>query len=354
MDRSEIERIAQSGDAKAQLALAERFEQDGTHTLARGLFANAAKNGAEGALRKLAVNLILFPPQQYTDGVQMLRAAAERGDREALYLCAMVSARDALLPDRYNVVLDYLARAAAMGHGPAQTQLLLLAQSRDDASSVADWNALRARIDVDLWTVIPHRKILREKPHIEIFENFIRPEICDWFIETARPRLKRATIYDTATGYSSVTNDVRTNSSAEFVFQDSNAIFTMMQAKIITAAGAQRFTLEDPSVLHYKVGEEFGQHFDFLDPAKPAFAADLAARGQRVMTFLIYLNDDFDGGETDLPLANVRYRGNKGDAILFRNVDGNGNPDWDTQHAGLAPTRGEKWLLSQWVRWLQE
>jgi hypothetical protein len=25
-------------------------------------------------------------------------------------------------------------------------------------------------------------------------------------------------------------------------------------------------------------------------------------------------------------------------------------PDVKTLHAGLAPTRGEKWLLSQWMR----
>jgi hypothetical protein len=47
---------------------------------------------------------------------------------------------------------------------------------------------------------------------------------------------------------------------------------------------------------------------------------------------------------------NWRYRGAKGDAILFRNVDSTGAPDRATLHEGLAPTRGEKWLLSQWIR----
>jgi hypothetical protein len=45
-----------------------------------------------------------------------------------------------------------------------------------------------------------------------------------------------------------------------------------------------------------------------------------------------------------------RYRGRKGDAIFFWNVDPSGAPDKRTYHAGLAPTRGEKWLLSQWIR----
>jgi hypothetical protein len=35
---------------------------------------------------------------------------------------------------------------------------------------------------------------------------------------------------------------------------------------------------------------------------------------------------------------------------MFANVDLVGNPDRSTLHAGLTPTQGEKWLLSQWIR----
>jgi hypothetical protein len=76
--------------------------------------------------------------------------------------------------------------------------------------------------------------------------------------------------------------------------------------------------------------------------------------GQRAVTFLVYLNDDYDGAETAFLALKWRYRGNKGDAILFRNVDSTGAPDLATLHAGLTPSRGEKWLLSQWIRMPQE
>jgi hypothetical protein len=68
------------------------------------------------------------------------------------------------------------------------------------------------------------------------------------------------------------------------------------------------------------------------------------------VTFLLYLNDGFEGGETEFPLVGVRCKGNKGDALCFWNVLPNGSPDRQTIHAGLPPTQGEKWLLSQWVR----
>jgi hypothetical protein len=79
-------------------------------------------------------------------------------------------------------------------------------------------------------------------------------------------------------------------------------------------------------------------------------AADIAKRGQRFMTVLIYLNEGYESGETEFPLIGVRYKGRKGGALHFRNLDPAGAPDRQTLHAGLAPTKGEKWLLSQWIR----
>jgi prolyl 4-hydroxylase len=58
---------------------------------------------------------------------------------------------------------------------------------------------------------------------------------------------------------------------------------------------------EAPQVMHYAGGQEFKPHFDFLDPQQPGEARDLAARGQRIATFLLYLNDDDEGGETIFP-----------------------------------------------------
>ena len=76
----------------------------------------------------------------------------------------------------------------------------------------------------------------------------------------------------------------------------------------------------------------------------------MAERGQRIVTFLIYLNEGFVGGETDFPRLGLRHKGAKGDALYFGNLDPAGAPDPRTLHAGLPPTRGEKWLFSQWVR----
>jgi len=110
--------------------------------------------------------------------------------------------------------------------------------------------------------------------------------------------------------------------------------------------------MEGSTVLHYGAGEEFFPHYDFLDTANPGYARQVAQFGQRVLTFLIYLNADFDGGETEFPMLGWKFKGKQGDAVFFHNVLPNMQPDRKTLHAGLAPTRGEKWLFSQWVRGL--
>ena len=70
----------------------------------------------------------------------------------------------------------------------------------------------------------------------------------------------------------------------------------------------------------------------------------------RNLTALIWLNDQFEGGETDFPNINVRIRGSVGDMLVFRNVLDNGEFDERMIHAGLPVTEGVKWMASRWIR----
>jgi prolyl 4-hydroxylase len=126
-------------------------------------------------------------------------------------------------------------------------------------------------------------------------------------------------------------------------------VIEMIRARISAATRLPLPLFEPTQVLHYAPGQEFRPHFDFLDPANPAYGEELR-RGQRVATYHIYLNDRFVGGETDFPEAGLRFRGRTGDAIFWANVGPDGRPDPLTRHAGLPPASGEKWILSQWIR----
>src|SRR5690606_4245689 len=101
---------------------------------------------------------------------------------------------------------------------------------------------------------------------------------------------------------------------------------------------------------HYRVGQEITNHFDFVNPKIPGYTDEIARRGERIYTFLVYLNDDYDGGETAFPTLGVIHKGRRREALVFANALPSGAPDTRMVHAGRPPTRGEKWIVSQFVR----
>ena len=131
---------------------------------------------------------------------------------------------------------------------------------------------------------------------------------------------------------------------------NADVALSLIRDRIAAACGAAVTHFEIAKILHYSPGEQFALHADFIEAKTPELARELAARGQRAATFLIYLNAGYEGGATQFPRLDWQYRGGRGDALLFSNVNTDGGPDYDTVHAGMPPTSGEKWVLSQWIR----
>lgn len=107
---------------------------------------------------------------------------------------------------------------------------------------------------------------------------------------------------------------------------------------------------ESMQILYYGVGAEYQPHFDYFDPSTPGGLAHFNRGGQRVATFLVYLNTPEKGGETVFPRAHIEITPEKGKALLFYNVDSEGMPDPWSFHGGAPVISGEKWLLSRWLR----
>jgi hypothetical protein len=168
-------------------------------------------------------------------------------------------------------------------------------------------------------------------------------------IALARHGLRRAQVYrKDAPGH--VDSDSRTNSEASYVIGHADVVLNLVRARLGAAAGVATRFFEIAKLLHYEPGQQFAPHFDFQEPVTPALRQEVERHGQRVATVLVYLNDDYGGGETDFPRIGLRHRGKRGDALLFTSVKPDGSLDYDALHAGLPPTSGVKWVLSQWIR----
>jgi prolyl 4-hydroxylase len=93
-------------------------------------------------------------------------------------------------------------------------------------------------------------------------------------------------------------------------------------------------------VLRYGIGGEYKPHFDSI----PGFA------NQRAFTMLVWLNEDYEGGETWFSAPELALKGVTGDGVLFRNLGADGRRDPLSAHAGLPVTSGEKLIASKWIR----
>jgi prolyl 4-hydroxylase len=322
---SDLESQAAAGDAGAQFALGETLM--------------AQANSLE----------------KFERAAGMIAESANRGHGEASCMLATLEAVGAGRPRDWGRALEHLETAAARGSEHARGQLRLLAGVSDPAGNAQsagaeeDWGALRTRINIERLLRAPAPSALSERPRLRVFREFARNAECRWVIDRLRPKLRPAAVWDETSG-GGVVDDYRSNSAAEVPVHDMDVVIALLRARISEATRLPEFIFEIPQLMHYAVGEEFRPHHDFLDPSKPGFAADIARRGQRMGTFLLFLNEDFEGGETEFPKAGISFRGRPGDALFFANVTRDGQPDPLTLHAGRAPTRGDKWILSQWIR----
>jgi prolyl 4-hydroxylase len=251
-------------------------------------------------------------------------------------------------PVRWDRALERLQRAAEQGSDSARRQLRLLSGGAPEtAVADGDWAALRVHVSIAALTEPPERKALSQRPWVRTAERFASAAECDWLIALGRRWLESATVFD-ASGKR--TNDAyRTNSSAGLWVHNMDLVTEVIRARISAATKLPLPWFEPPQILHYAPGQEFRVHHDFLDPANEGHRRQIARGGQRILTFLLYLNDGYIGGETYFPRADLMFRGRAGDALFFANVDREGRPDQLTVHEGRAPLSGEKWLLSQWI-----
>jgi prolyl 4-hydroxylase len=175
-------------------------------------------------------------------------------------------------------------------------------------------------------------------PDVQLFEGFLSPAETAYLIEVSERFMTPSVIFDVASGRN-IPDPVRTSWQATFIPVFEDPAIHAINRRIAKASGVPVENGEPLQVLRYTAGQEFRRHVD-------------ATRGQRNMrakTFLIWLNDGYTGGETVFTRLGVALRGRPGDAVVFDNVDANGDPDPRSEHAGHPVTAGTKYIASRWL-----
>ncbi len=92
-------------------------------------------------------------------------------------------------------------------------------------------------------------------------------------------------------------------------------------------------TLESFRIKRYRSGtdEQFKTHIDVANMES----------AKRYLAFLFYLNDDFEGGETEFEFGQV-IQPQRGKVLIFP-------PTWQFPHAGLPVKSGTKYIMSTYL-----
>lgn len=267
-----------------------------------------------------------WAPQQ---AYKLIDAAAAQGEANAL---------------RLSSVLWALGEDRAQDWGRAYE----LVAAANDARAKSLIALLGSPFNLQTWLTQPPPTQHFDAPRVLTFERFVSPDVCDWIRGLAAPRLEAARVKNPERGGANA-DTYRSNSGMGLSVLDTDLVVQLVHARIANAIGVPVRHQEPTNILHYEPGQEYKPHFDFIDPGVAHFAQEVQRLGQRTVTFLIYLNDDFEGGATAFPRLNWSFKGRKGDALAFWNVT-DGRPDPRTLHAGTPTTEGVKWLFSKWVR----
>ena len=338
--------------------LAASYDRRGDHDEAINVLARATKRGNVEAMTQLGKRLLVGDRAPYLpgSGARFLFDAAKLGGPEAADRLSVLVGGGIYFRQSWNDALNVLLTSAERGWEPAQDQIRILASSDELAelsasdSPPADiWRRLVMNIDFSFWNRPPQTVTLSESPLIRHFAGLVPPQICSWLVERARDRLAPAKVYDSLASQDTI-HSTRTNSAASFNLAETDFVTLLVQTRMVAACGLPLAQMEAATVLHYDVGQEITEHYDFVDPHIPNYAEEIETNGQRLVTFLIYLNEDYDGGETAFPKLGLSHRGRLGEGLYFVNALANREPDLRTVHAGRPPLRGEKWVLSQFIR----
>jgi prolyl 4-hydroxylase len=214
---------------------------------------------------------------------------------------------------------------------------LAYAKPASQKSSVSE--KLREKIEVLSWS-----------PRIVIYHQFLSTAECDHLMAQAKPFLVPSQVVDDRRP-NGTTSDTRRKSEGMFFPTNHNdPILSAIEKRISLLTLIPPAHGENIQVVHYQVGGEYQPHYDYFNVSSVGGASQLSRGGQRVASFLMYLNTPTAGGKTVFPKVNIEVTPVKGDALLFFDCNVDGTVDSLTFHGGAPVIQGEKWLATRWLR----
>ncbi len=184
-----------------------------------------------------------------------------------------------------------------------------------------------------------------DKIHIYQIENFLSVYECNELIRHIHSNFKPST----TTNPNHPDKYFRTNQSSN-LFESPNEFIKNIDLRIAEYMGIEPARSEGIQGQYYRMGEEFKTHSDYFDPDSSIFDEYAGKLGQRTWTFMIYLSDVEEGGETIFTETDITIHPSRGRAVVWNNLLPNGSINTNTLHRAMPIINGEKFIITKWFR----
>jgi prolyl 4-hydroxylase len=113
------------------------------------------------------------------------------------------------------------------------------------------------------------------------------------------------------------------------------------------------YIMEPCQIVRYGIGGHYREHYDQCYEKKPYCIQQIRDfNGPRKWTLIMYLTDDFEGGETYFNNLNQHVRARSGDALLFHGLTlDNTRVHPSSLHQGIPISNGEKRIANIWIHY---
>ncbi|MFN9928523.1 MAG: 2OG-Fe(II) oxygenase, partial [Phenylobacterium sp.] len=257
------------------------------------------------------------------------------------------------------LALDFFRRGSESGHPLVRTVFTNL--QANGVAGARDWGGALGRLSEEARTDpvraralsliqamdldaageprrITDGEVLSERLPVTIHRRLLTPAECAYIAGLAEPHHRRSTVIE-ADGRE-VAHPIRSSDGAQLHWLIEDPAVHAINRRLAAASRTTFDQAEPMYVLRYQPGQQYAPHLDALP----------GLQNQRFRTVLVYLNDDYAGGETAFPLIGLKVKGAVGDVLVFDNTDTEGRAHPLSQHAGLPVTEGVKRLASRWIR----
>ena len=179
----------------------------------------------------------------------------------------------------------------------------------------------------------------------KILKNFISLDLCQKLIDWAAPRMKDAEVI----AYDKLDSKSRNNKVAWMNKKNKICLPIIENAEKLVRLPRKNF--EDLQIAMYYPGMYFHHHTDQCKEDNKPCHSENRRGGLRIYTILLYLNDGYEGGETDFNKLKMRFKPPAGSAVLFENLNTKGDQVHPlSEHAGLELKSKQKWIANFWIR----